>query len=216
MIRRLLLSLAIILLISLDANAQKTRIHHELGLQLEQSYGFMYGAPMNFKTMYKVGQSDKAVWRMQLGNVQFGMNYYEPNQQNSQWISLGGSLGREWRKDLNTSLRFFHGPLLGMDMSFSRTVSDSPQTTNSYQYIMPNLVYVLGIQYQVNSHFYIAAEMHPGLSMQFTSSDGNWSQNRYISGGFNGQAALLSLAYQFETYKKGKSGKARGVVRTPE
>jgi hypothetical protein len=48
-------------------SAQTTTRHHELGIQLEQSYGFMYGVPMNFKTLYKVGASDKAVWRFQVG-----------------------------------------------------------------------------------------------------------------------------------------------------
>jgi len=87
---------------------------------------------------------------------------------------------------------------------------------NQYYYIMPNLIYVLGIQYRINEDFYVAAEIHPGFNMQFTFNDGNWSPNRYMAGGLNGQAALLSVAYQFETYKKGKSKKARGVVRIPE
>ncbi len=125
-------------------SAQTTTRHHELGIQLEQSYGFMYGAPLNFKTLYKCGKTDQAVWRFQLGNIQFGHNYYEPSQQQSTWMSLGGSIGREWRKDLNSNLRFFHGPLVGAEMSMSRSVSEVPPgTDNSYYYIMPNLIYVL-------------------------------------------------------------------------
>ena len=89
---------------AVSLSAQKTTRHHELGIQLEQSYGFMYGAPLNFKTLYKVGASDKAVWRFQVGNMQFGRNYYEPSQQRSSWMSVGGSIGREWRKEMNAEL----------------------------------------------------------------------------------------------------------------
>jgi len=198
-------------------SAQTTTRHHELGIQLEQSYGFMYGVPMNFKTLYKVGASDKAVWRFQVGNMQFGRNYYEPSQQRSSWISMGGSIGREWRKEMNADLRFFHGPLIGAEMSMSRSISEVPPgTDNNYFYIMPNLIYVLGIQYRINPALYVAAEIHPGINTQFNYNDGNWSPNRYMSGGMNGQLALLSVAYQFETYKKGKTRKARGIVQTPE
>ena len=208
-------SLSLVATVALSA--QTTTRHHELGVQLEQSYGFMYGAPLNFKTLYKCGKTDKAVWRMQLGNIQFGHNYYEPSQQKSSWVSMGGALGREWRKDLNSNMRFFHGPLVGIEMSMSRSVSEVPPgTDNSYYYIMPNLIYVLGIQYRINQDLYVAAEIHPGFNTQFNYNNGAWSPNRYMSGGLNGQAALLSVAYQFETYKKGKSKKARGVVRIPE
>ena len=202
---------------SVSLSAQKTTRHHELGIQLEQSYGFMYGAPLNFKTLYKVGASDKAVWRFQVGNMQFGRNYYEPSQQRSSWMSVGGSIGREWRKEMNADLRFFHGPLIGAEMSMSRSVSDVPPgADNSYFYIMPNVIYVLGIQYRINPSLYVAAEIHPGFNTQFNYNDGHWSPNRYMSGGMNGQSALLSVAYQFETYKKGKTRKARGIVQTPE
>ncbi len=197
--------------------AQKTTLHHELGVQLEQSYGFMYGAPLNFRTLYKVGSTDNAVWRFQVGNMQFGHNYYAPSQQQSTWMSLGGSFGREWRKNLNQDLRFFHGPLIGAEWSMSRSESVGPPATDySYVYIMPNVTYVLGIQYRVNPVLYVAAEIHPGFNAQFNCNDGVWSPNRYMSGGMNGQAALLSVAYQFETYKKGKTKKSRGVVRIPE
>ena len=215
--QRLSFFVLMIFALSFGLQAQKSSYrHHEIGLQLDQSYGFMYGAPMNFKTLYKVGPSENAVWRFQLGTLQFGHNYYEPSQQLSSWVGLGGLIGREWRKDISDQLRLYHGPMVGLDMSLSRTRTDSPPTENGYVYLTPGLSYVIGVMYHFNGPFYMAAEIHPGINTQFTYSNDALSPNRYWSGGLSGQNALLTVAYEFQTYKKGKSKKARGVVTTPE
>ncbi len=107
--------------------------------------------------------------------------------------SLGIAIGKERRKELTDRLDFFHGWEPNMILNLSKT------NDNFNLSIQPALGYVLGIQFEIADHFFLAMEMIPSIIGQISRSDS--SRSAMIRAGFNSNGVAMSLAYQFEKKK---------------
>ena len=106
--------------------------------------------------------------------------------------SFGFAIGKERRKVLTEKLSFLHGlePSILFELSVTR---------NSYNTVVqPILGYVLGIQYQLASNFFLALETIPSLRGSFSIDKENGINKSFaINANLSSNTVAMSLVYRF-------------------
>lgn len=77
-------------------------------------------------------------------------------------LNIGGSIGRERRRQLSDRVNFAHG----LQLSLSGGIAGAGD--NLQVFVTPGLGYLLGFQYNVSDQFYIGVEVIPETSFQLT------------------------------------------------
>ncbi|WP_372645493.1 hypothetical protein [Ancylomarina sp.] len=188
----------IILLIALTLSTfvmaqEKTKVK-ELGLTFRNLDGFGFS--------YKVG-TEQSLWRFNALSFSGGSGDYEEGDYNKDNKSFGFSfnVGKEYRKLIAKNMEFRYGADLSFGYSYDKgsSMSGSEGKSNNYY---PGINMVLGVNYIINDHIILGAEIMPSIGYSFrksTDNDGEktTNKNNHFSYGFDSSSVLLSLAYRF-------------------
>ena len=189
---------AIIMSISLMAQ-EKTK---------QKEVGLVFNNLDQFGVSYKSG-TNKSLWRYSLllmsgSNVSSTSDYEE---QDNKRFGAGLKFGKEYRKEISEKLEFRYGADVSFSYSKSETESENdvrPRFYNSSTSYRPGFNFVFGMNYLLNEHFAIGAEVLPYFeyniekrSHEINGEDIVESNGTGIYYGLNSSYALLSLSYRF-------------------
>lgn len=104
---------------------------------------------------------------------------------------VGFGMGWEKREELSEKLQFVHG------FSPSATVNHS-DAGNGITAVGLSMGYVLGVQYNVSSEFYVSIEAVPSFTVTGLFPGGNQSSTFNFNVGGTTQNAALTVAYRFQ------------------
>jgi hypothetical protein len=135
---------------------------------LRKEVGVVFRNIHSFGITYRTG-TDRALWRISGFSVGASKDESYGGQTNISKYSragLGLQLGREFRKPITDQFQYRYG----LDLACYYNVSTT-NTTSPYQHMkttirtfMPGIVGVFGINFLVNSHFLVGAEIEPRFS----------------------------------------------------
>ena len=162
-------------------------------------------APLNVGIRYKKQTREKTFFKVGLVNLNgsisnmdpFLSTYFPFKLYN---FSVGFELGFEFRKSLNNSFTFFHGPnvTLATTQRF-RKYKDPSASLNNMQTIYQSnnlgLTYTLGILLHLKGHFFMSAEINPGVFYTYSRQE-NTTDIHTQSIGFANSFGLISLVYR--------------------
>jgi len=175
----------------------------------QREVGLVFNSLNSFGLTYKTG-NEKSLWRYTTlfmnGTYSEVISDDDSQNANDNNTGMGLKLGKEIRKKINDKLDFRYGA----DLSFSyrqRYFKSSTREETSKTYI-PGLNLVLGLNYVLNNHFIIGAELLPFLDYSIGSrtekyevSDGTITNIekdvKSISYGLDSSSAMLSILYRF-------------------
>jgi hypothetical protein len=157
-----------------------------------------------FGFSYKVGTSNE-LWRFNALSFSGGSGDYEEGDYNkdSKSFDFIFSVGKEYRKLIAKNMEFRYGADLSFGYSYVKgsSGSDSERKSNNYY---PGINMVLGVNYIINDHIILGAEIMPSIDYSFRkrtnkNNDGEKTTNKdnNFSYGFDSSSVLLSLAYRF-------------------
>ena len=183
--------------------AQETNKQKEIGL--------VFNNLDNFGLTFKIG-SDKSLWRFNTlfvnGNNMDQTQDSSVSKNNN--MEFGFKLGKEYRKPIVKNLELRYGADLSFKYSYSKSdyndkTVDNDDRLNKRITYEPGINLVLGLNYVVNDHFVIGAELLPnfsyvtGTSKNYYNNNGNETKTD-ISGflyDLSNSWVKLSLSYRF-------------------
>ncbi len=155
-------------------------------------------SPLNIGVKYKRQIKNNIFFKIGLIDLAFNSNNYISKKyvRTNLSFSLGVEGGIEFRKKITEHFTFYHGPNINFAYGNNFTKIDSiglPSVkTPSLRGGVP---YTFGMLIQLNEHFFLAAEVNPGIYItynQYTSK----SYNIGTSISANNKFAVLSFAYR--------------------
>lgn len=179
---------------------------HEVGLQIT-NFNLE-----NFALIYKVqnrGNENRYTrYRFIFTNINFFKRAH--SDVNAFSFNLGGSIGIEKRTNLSDRIQFIYGPEFNTLFRYRNSDSGDSQNPNAQNEtnVSLGLGYILGLQYNFDSRFYINLEIAPGVSANYNTSKIaiNDMENKNTEwsafADFNFDAVALTFAYRFGTTKK--------------
>ncbi len=189
----------VILLIALTLSTfvmaqEKTTKLKEVGLTFRNldQFGFSY----------KVGTSNE-LWRFNALSFSGGSGDYEEGDYNkdNKNFDFSFSVGKEYRKLIAKNMEFRYGADLSFGYSYDKGSSVSGRERKRKNY-SPGINMVLGVNYIINDHIILGAEIMPSIVYSFnksTTNDGEKTtyKDNHFRYGFDSSSVLLSLAYRF-------------------
>ena len=180
-----LATLALLILITLSSFAQeneKRNFKHEIGISASSFHSF--GA------VYRFGKNN-SMWRVSF--ITFGMSDVDTDTETvtgfEKSTNFQIAIGKEFRKELSDNFKLRLGADLFYDYDFYQTnqtnqtakdksrqafyESNDKGTTTQY-----GLRLVLGVNYSINSHFIIGAEINPSISLYNEETSGTFENVR--------------------------------------
>lgn len=162
-------------------------------------------SPLNVGIRYKKQLKDKTFFKIGLVNLNASVNNWDPNLSTNfpyhiYNLSVGVEFGLEFRKSLTDNFTFFHGPNLNLSSAsrFSKAKDPSAPLTKLKtisQIYNVGVPYSLGILLHLKGHFYMSAEINPGLFFTYTKLE-NGGEVYFPSIGFANSYGLISLVYR--------------------
>lgn len=166
----------------------------------------------NFGFSYKVG-TKHSLWRFNAISISGNKENkdFTGGDRDSNHFGVGLSIGKESRKPIAKNLEY----RFGFDFSFNYNHSKKTQPiysdyNSSYletevktNYYTPGVNMILGLNYIVNEHFVLGAEMMPfinytiGRTKTGEENNNETTDSTNFSYGFDSSSILLSLAYRF-------------------
>jgi hypothetical protein len=166
-------------------------------------------APLNISIKYKKQLKHNTFFKIGLVNLNANSTQNDPGQSinlgnSSSYFSAGVGGGLEFRKNVTNDLTFFHGPGISTTYNINYLRIKNPSLPPELQrsvnqgYTM-RMDYSLGLLFHLKNHFFMAAELTPGLSCSWdkNTSPGSLVNKRFSTGfGFGNSYGLLSLVYR--------------------
>lgn len=188
-------------ILPLFVNAQEIKKQKEVGL--------VFSNLNNFGLAFKTG-TNKSMWRFSTvmlsgdksNDAYDSTKFYRKN------VGLNMRFGKEFRKPIGEKLELVIGGDIIVGFSYSNYDRDDISTYN-YDYSSERILYkegidfVLGLNYIINKHLLIGAELLPTVSYYFgeeTTKEYENSIKNDLSGfqfGLSNSSATLNLAYRF-------------------
>jgi len=188
---RLFYLLPLLLIATFGTVHAQTPMKREIGLRSSLDN------PLNAGFIYKKQLAENRYRRYRLGFIDATVNVQ--SRAILAQYGIGAAIGTEFRKDLDSRLQFVHGP--EFSASLSVVAVGNSGTADEYTQIAPRLGigYVLGVQYNINSQWYVNMETIPALSIgaQYTYGYQNPAPVYTISANLNLATVGLTGAYRF-------------------
>ncbi|NOR87641.1 MAG: hypothetical protein GQ527_08540 [Bacteroidales bacterium] len=174
----------------------------------QKEVGLVFSSLNNFGITYKIG-TQKALWRF-TSLIASGSNRKSTLGDSDNEIEIinsdlnfGFKFGREYRKAINEKLEFRYGADLAFSYGYTNQEDSSDDLKRTSYATGANLV--LGLNYAINNHFIIGAEILPHITYYMSNTmridDDDQSEietsNNNLYYGFSTSSALLSLMYRF-------------------
>ena len=102
--------------------------------------------------------------------------------------NIGGSIGRERRRQVSERVTFAHG------LQVSANVGIAGAGDNTQVQVAPGLGYLLGFQYNVSEQFYVGVEVIPDASLQLTFGEVTTAG---VRAGLSTSGVGLTAVYRF-------------------
>ncbi|MCB2197550.1 MAG: hypothetical protein KQH79_16940 [Bacteroidetes bacterium] len=168
--------------------------------------GITFSSLNSFGISYKTG-NDHSLWRFNTlvingSNIEENSDSLDTKNENT-GIEL--KVGHEFIKTITEKVEFRYGT----DISFGynhalydrndKSINDSDRSQERSTFT-PGLNLVLGLNYLINDHFIVGAEILPYVRYQFGEIKEDNDQKRDISGmqyGLSNTSARISLVYRF-------------------
>ena len=173
----------------------------------QKEVGLVFNSLNKFGLTYKTG-NQKSLWRFTTlfitGNyTESTVNDHIDSQSRN---GIGFKFGKEFRKPITDKLDFRYGADLSFSYAYTYSKTSSSETIK-HAYT-PGINLVLGINYALNEHFIIGAELLPFFrysvikdTSKHEISDGEITEidkdYKAISTGLDNSSAMLSLMYRF-------------------
>lgn len=171
--------------------------------------GLVFRSMNSFGLTYKMG-SDRSLWRFNTLLI----NGHQRNETNENYLrtynSFGGSIriGKEYRKEIFESLELRFGADLSFYFAQFESKTDYKTIENDDRlykdtYFIPGINLVLGLNYVINDHLVIGAELLPTFRyyMKQSTSKNDGKEIKTDSYDFynslSNTSVLLSLAYRY-------------------
>jgi hypothetical protein len=178
----------------------------------QQEIGIVFNSLNSFGLTYKTGNSN-SLWR-------FNTLFFSGNNSNNNAdsvsltqfnLGMGIKVGKEFRKKINENMEFRYGADVSFGYSRNENSRNDKTINNNdgnYKQITytPGINLVLGLNYAINDHLILGAELMPYFSYS-TGTSIRKNSNYYYSeleGDFTGfnyglsnSSAMLSLVYKF-------------------
>lgn len=191
---------------TLSAQDTTTLRMHEVGLQISnfnlENFGLVY-------KIQRPGKENRYIrYRFVFTNLSFSKS--DNIDERSFNASLGGSVGIEQRTNISDRIQFLYGPELRTSFRHTNSNFDDSQNTNKRNEtnVSLGLGYILGLQYNFDSRFYINLEISPNISVDYTASTVNINnmENKNTrwgtSANVNSDGVILTFAYRFGVARK--------------
>lgn len=168
--------------------------------------GIIFSSLNSFGISYKTG-TDHSLWRFNTlvingSNIEENSDSLDYKNENS---GIEIKIGHEFIKPVAEKVEFRYGT----DISFGynhalydrndKSINDSDHSGERTTFT-PGLNFVLGLNYLINDHFIVGAEILPYVHYQFGEITEDNDQERDISGlqyGLSNTSARISLVYRF-------------------
>jgi hypothetical protein len=168
--------------------------------------GIIFSSLNSFGISYKTG-TDHSLWRFNTlvingSNIEENSDSLDYKNENS---GIEIKIGHEFIKPVAEKVEFRYGT----DISFGynhalydrndKSINDSDHSRERTTFT-PGLNIVLGLNYLINDHFIVGAEILPYVHYQFGEITEDNDQERDISGlqyGLSNTSARISLVYRF-------------------
>ncbi|HSH65152.1 MAG TPA: hypothetical protein VLB84_04995 [Bacteroidia bacterium] len=162
-------------------------------------------SPLNVGIRYKKQLKNRMFFKVGLINLNASISDNKPfssSMISSKYYSFSGGmeLGLEFRRGLGESFTFFHGPNVNVSSVSKFARYADPSNTDSKmqtQYVSNSLGvrYTLGILLHLKGHFFMSAEINPGVFMTYSRDEKNYEMYS-PSLGFGNSFSLISLVYR--------------------
>ncbi|PRY28600.1 hypothetical protein CLV58_12815 [Spirosoma oryzae] len=186
---RLFYLLPLLLIATYGTVHAQTPMKREIGLRSS------LGNPLNAGFIYKKQLAENRYRRYRLGFVDATVNIKSPATLSQ--YTAGAAIGTEFRKDLDDRLQFIHGP--EVNASLSVIAVGNANTIDQYTLVTPRIGigYVLGVQYNFNSRWYVNLETIPGLAVEAQYGYPDSSPTYTVMANINLATVGLTGAYRF-------------------
>jgi len=178
-------------------NAQKTK-QQEIGISAQVSN------LNNFNFIYRIGKPN-SLWRLSLLNLGNTMQIEKIDtlKKTNKKSQVSVALGKEFRKLATEKLEFRFGAEGMFTYSSFKSIDDlnelNLRQSQNFRY---GINAVLGVNYLINQHLFIGAEIQPSINhtISVSSTSENIANRKIERSNFNtrltNQSVLLSLAYR--------------------
>ena len=171
--------------------------------------GITFNSFNSFGLRYKTG-NEKTLLRLTLLSLNGSNSQAKPDTLGSSNTRFGAGLniGFEKRKSITDKLVFYYG--LDLLSSYNKNVNrfNAPNETTTITSSSVGLGVVLGLNYNINQHFLIAAEIVPNVSYNYLKNEtliplnkplpiNSTYTNSGLSYGLNNLGANVTLTYRF-------------------
>ncbi len=177
----------------------------------QKEVGLLFSNFDNFGLTYKTG-TNKSMWRFNtlILNGSNRIEITDSLETESKGFGFSIQVGHELRTNISDNLEFRYGA----DLSFTYNNSEydyDDKTIDNHDQISERSVYepgfnfVVGLNYKINDHFILGAELLPSISYKTGTEKGKNSLDEYVlekdisgfSYGLSNSSARLSLIYRF-------------------
>ncbi len=188
---RLFYLLPLLLIAAFGTVHAQTPMNREIGLRSSVDN------PLSAGFIYKKQLAENHYRRYRLGFANATINVQSPYPSNR--FSLGTAIGTEFRKSLDDRLQFIHGPEISLSLSIASAREFNSTTPENYTLFSPQLGfgYVLGVQYNFSSKWYVSLEAIPSISVSTTYGFPMATPVYAIYADFNSHNVGLTGAYRF-------------------
>jgi hypothetical protein len=136
----------------------------------QREVGIAFSDLNSFELIYKSGNA-ASLWRYNLLTTNFFKAESSPLESNNSItnISLGASIGKEYRELITKKLEYRFGVDAGLGFQYSKYRSgvNSNESINKTITYTPNINAILGVNYLFNEHLALGVEILPGVSYGF-------------------------------------------------
>lgn len=174
----------------------------------QKEIGLLFYGLNDFGLTYRVGSDDR-LWRFQAifvnGHIMDSDRGIIKTTDSDWGVEVG--IGREYRKSMTENLDFRIGWDLSMNYNYSKSSVETEVMGISEVkefYYQPEIKMIIGVNYIINEHLIVGAELLPGISYRYgkrtdVNSEGIEVETDFtkVIVGISSNVVLLSLAYKF-------------------
>lgn len=165
-------------------------------------------SPLAFSLKYK-REIKKRYFKIALLNLSAGSSNFKPNHsssfpQSNVSFSSGIEIGLERRREINPTFLFYHGFNFNFTYQYNSSTIDNPtlsRRSSINQYFIFGIPYTLGFMMKIKKHFFITAEINPGIQYLYTKYRPREifyaREQTNLNMTFNTRSGFLSFAYRF-------------------